>query len=101
MLACIKNAPELWNPVPVVTSTKHCQTSASENTAEERWEDCKSQRVKDIARIVCLLVTSEVPSIKSHQHGMSQTRTTLANMTTTWGKAHKTSTLQEELQVAE
>lgn len=97
MLVCIKNAPELWNPVPVVTSTKHCQTSALGNIAEERWEDFKSQKVKDFAMIVCLLVTLEVISIKPHQHGMSQTRMTLVNMTTAWAKAHKTSTIHKEL----
>jgi hypothetical protein len=65
-----------------------------------RQKDCKSQRIRDFGVRLCLLVMSEAKPIESHQHGcpnMSSTRRTPMDMPQWMGKAHKASTLHDEL----
>lgn len=85
----------LWIPVPMTQLHKTPTPKAQRALQEKGWEDSKSQRIKDLAVRLCLLMTSEV-----HQHGhprMCCTRLIPTNMAKYMRIAHKVSTLYKVL----
>lgn len=65
---------ELQSPVPMETSTKQPPDLRLGEHCKGVWKECLSQRNREFAVRLCLLIMSEIMAIKPHQHGCQNMR---------------------------